>query len=265
MTVRFYLGAHRPHWLATAGVPLFVSHRTLREYKTLPRAIAPWALDSGGFTEINLHGEWRTTPEEYAAAVRRYRDEVGLLEWAAPQDWMNEPTVLKRTGLTVPQHQLLTVENYLRLRNIAPDLPIVPVLQGWQPDDYLRCADIYDAAGVDLTAEKVVGVGTVCRRQDTTTADLIFTRLAARGINLHGFGIKVDGLRRYAHALVSADSMAWSAGARREASERRRFGGRRPACGKNTCANCLHYALDWRARPLAALASPQQLTLEGVA
>jgi len=28
------------------------------------------------------------TPEQYVAAVRRYRDEIGNLDWAAPQDWM---------------------------------------------------------------------------------------------------------------------------------------------------------------------------------
>jgi hypothetical protein len=29
-------------------MPLFVCDRRLRGYKTLPRAAAPWALDSGG-------------------------------------------------------------------------------------------------------------------------------------------------------------------------------------------------------------------------
>lgn len=262
---RFFLGVHRPHWLATAGVPLFVSHRTLKDRRTLPVAAAPWALDSGGFTEINLYGEWRTTPAEYAAAVRRYRDEIGQLDWASPQDWMNEPAVIAKTGLTVTEHQRRTVANYLDLRTLDAQLPFVPVLQGWTVADYLRCADLYEQAGVDLTAEKVVGVGTVCRRQDTLTADLIFTGLAERGISLHGFGVKMDGLRRYAHALTSADSMAWSYGARQDAHKRVTARRPVPPCGKNTCANCLHYALAWRRRALTACNSPQQLTLGATA
>jgi O-acetyl-ADP-ribose deacetylase (regulator of RNase III) len=32
----------------------------------------PWALDSGGFTELSLHGRWKATPAAYVAAVRRY-------------------------------------------------------------------------------------------------------------------------------------------------------------------------------------------------
>ena len=62
---------------------LFVSHRRLAARKTLPRAAAGWALDSGGFSELSLYGRWRTTARHYNAAVRRYDDEIGKLEWAA--------------------------------------------------------------------------------------------------------------------------------------------------------------------------------------
>jgi hypothetical protein len=86
--MRFFLGTHQPGWLATAGVALFVSDRRLRGYKTLPRAAVPWALDSGGFTELQKYGRWTATPAEYAARVRRYRDESGGMCWTAPQDWM---------------------------------------------------------------------------------------------------------------------------------------------------------------------------------
>jgi hypothetical protein len=243
--VTFYLGVHRPHWLASAGVPLFVSHRTLRGYRTLPRAAARWALDSGGFTELSTYGEWRTTPTEYAAAVRRYRDEVGLLDWAAPQDWMNEPAMLARTGLTIEEHQRRTVENYLELRELASDLPFAPVLQGWEPDDYLRCLERYERAGVDLAAEPVVGIGTVCRRQDKASGLAVVEALEPYGLRLHGFGVKTTGLRAFGHLLASSDSMAWSYNARRNVDPAR-------TCGKTNCANCLHFALAWRERLLAS-------------
>lgn len=260
--MKFWLGVHRPAWLAQAGVPLFVSHRTLRAYRTLPRAAAPWALDSGGFTELSMHGRWETTPTEYIAAVRRYRDEVGQLVWASPQDWMNEPAMLARTGLTVDEHQRRTVDNYLLLRDAALDLPFIPVLQGWERDDYLRCADLYERADVDLAALPAVGVGTVCRRQDTSAAEGIVTALAARGYALHGFGVKLTGLGVYGHALASADSMAWSYRARRAAGDREALGLPRPSCGKRTCANCLHFALEWRQKALsAAVSADRQLVL----
>ncbi len=97
----FYLGTHQPHWLGRIDVPLFVSHRRLADRHTYPTTHTRWALDSGGFTELNLYGEWRTTPKEYAAAVRRYAVELGNLAWASPQDWMCEPWVVAKTGLSV--------------------------------------------------------------------------------------------------------------------------------------------------------------------
>ncbi|HEX7992696.1 MAG TPA: hypothetical protein VF506_02180, partial [Streptosporangiaceae bacterium] len=88
--MKFWLGTHRPSWLKRTdiGVPLFVSHVTLGKYKTLPTAVAPWALDSGGFSEVSARGAdaFADGPGPYVAAVRRYRDEVGQLAWAAPQD-----------------------------------------------------------------------------------------------------------------------------------------------------------------------------------
>lgn len=241
--MKFYLGTHEPSWLARlVDVPLFVSHRRLARYKTLPVATTDWALDSGGFTELSMHGRWNTKPREYATAVRRYQLEVGRLQWASPQDWMCEPWITAKTGLSVADHQRRTVDNYLRLRAIAPDLPFVPVLQGWQLDDYHRCVDLYTAAGVDLTAERTVGVGSVCRRQGEGSISAILDSLARRGLNLHGFGVKTQGLRISAPYLVSADSMAWSFRARMDARE----GGRHPGCTHKTCANCIHYALRWR-------------------
>lgn len=241
----FYLGTHQPHWLETARVPLFVSHRRLSGRRTLPQAAAPWALDSGGFTELSAFGGWRTTARQYAAAVRRYRDEIGLLEWAAPRDWMCEPDMLARTGLNVAEHQARTTADFLDLRSLAPDLPFIPVLQGWCHGEHLDHADKYAAAGVDLTEYPLVGVGSVCRRQNTIRASLLFAELAqATGLRLHGFGVKTTGLTDYGQHLASADSLAWSFAGRHE-----------PGCSPSHAseANCLGYALDWRDALLARL------------
>lgn len=252
----FYLGTHRPTWLWTVtDVPLFVSHRVLRDrVSPFPRATTRWALDSGGFTELNLYGGWRTTPEEYVASVRRYVDELGHLEWASPQDWMCEPWVIAKTGLSVAEHQARTVENFLTLRELAPDLPFIPVLQGWELPDYHAHADAYAAAGVDLVDRPVVGIGSVCRRQATGQIAGIFDSLTQRGLKMHGFGVKSQGLSMYADALVSADSLAWSYWARRDARKGIRH------CAKSTCANCLHYALAWRDNVIEKLET-RQLTI----
>jgi hypothetical protein len=246
LATRFYLGTHHVGWLQRTSVPLFVSHRWLVKRRRLPRALDAWALDSGGFTELALHGRWETTPAVYAASVRRYRDEIGGLAWAAPQDWMCEPFMLARTGLTVRQHQERTVANLLELRALAPDLPFVPVLQGWSLAEYFhRGVELYERAGVDLRSEPVIGLGSVCRRQSTGEIHAIVEAPAGLGLRLHGFGVKTSGLERYAEHLASADSLAWSYNARRSAPL--------PGCEHRSCANCLRYALRWRGQVLDRL------------
>src|SRR4051812_45221172 len=97
-----------PNWLempTLPRVPLFISRRRLTDRKTLPQAVQPWALDSGGFTELNMYGHWETTEDDYVKDVLRFEDGIGRLEWVAPMDWMCEPFVLEKTGGSVPVHQ----------------------------------------------------------------------------------------------------------------------------------------------------------------
>jgi hypothetical protein len=245
----FYLGTHEPSWLTWARFPLFVSHRRLCRYRRLPVARYRWALDSGAFSELSAFGRWTLAPEAYVAAVRRYRHSIGRLAWAAPQDWMCEPAMLTRTGLSVLEHQRRTLTNFLQLRQLAPDLPFIPVIQGWQADDYLRCVEWYGQAGVDLTAEPLVGLGSVCRRQHTPEIAAIVTSLYERGLRLHGFGVKTDGLRRYGQYLASADSMAWSFRGRFVLGCRHREPGQRVPVSE---ANCPQFARQWRRQLLSA-------------
>jgi hypothetical protein len=222
--MRFYLGTHEPTWLNRAHVPLFVSAVRLRARckRKLPRAAAPWALDSGGFSVLDSLGHYPTTNREYAAEVRRWSDEIGQLDWAACQDWMTEERILGKTGLTVAEHQARTVQSYDELRQMNTGLPFLPVLQGFELDDYLRCADLYAAAGYEFRGTgMLVGVGSICRRQGTAEAERIIRRLHADGFELHGFGFKLDGLLRCRSALASADSLAWSDGARKDGGRER--------------------------------------------
>jgi hypothetical protein len=241
----FFLGTHEVGWLERGVGPLFVSHRRLKQRARLPRAAAAWALDSGGFTELRLHGRWLVSVEEYIEATRRYTREIGRLQFAFSMDWICEPTILNRTGLTIHEHQRRTVANFAELRGRAPDLPFAPVLQGWRLADYVRCAELYRAWGFDLTRERRVGVGSICTRQGTPEVQDILYSLAARGLALHAFGVKHRGLPGCAGALTSADSMAWSLQAR--------FDAPLPSCRHQRCSNCIKYAVRWRERLLSQL------------
>ncbi|MDX3203382.1 deazapurine DNA modification protein DpdA family protein [Streptomyces scabiei] len=250
----FWLGAHHPRWLATVGLPLMVSRRSLNGRRGLPRAAEAWVLDSGGFTELSLNGGWHQVPAHvYARDIARYRDEIGRLTWAAPQDWMCEDQILAKTGLTVREHQARTVGNYLDLMAIDPTLDIIPAVQGQTIADYEHCLTLYDRAGINLRDAPLVGVGSICRRQSTAEAAAIIATLHGHGLRLHGFGLKLDGLAQSADHLTSADSLAWSRDARWNP----------PIEGHThvSCSNCLHWALRWRERVLTVLHAPRQMTL----
>jgi hypothetical protein len=238
-------------------IPVFISRRVLAGRRRLPRAVGRYAIDSGGFTELQTYGRWSITAAQYVAFLRRCWRQIGPFDFAAPMDWMCEPWVISGgtvngvafagTRLPVKWHQRQTVRNYLQLRTLAPELPIIPVLQGWQPDDYQRHVRMYASANVDLTAAPLVGLGSVCRRQNTAVAGHIIATLNALGVRrLHGFGFKVVGLRRNWHALASADSMAWSLDGRHAGpcTHPPHLRGVQP----RSEANCLPYALAWRTR-----------------
>jgi hypothetical protein len=60
--------------------------------------VCRWALDSGGFTELFIHGRWVTPAAAYVEAVDHYAERIGGMDFAAPQDWMCEPVMIERTG-----------------------------------------------------------------------------------------------------------------------------------------------------------------------
>ena len=255
----FFLGTHHPINLSRTAVRLFVSHRRLRGRKSMPKALGPWAQDSGGFSELQEHGDWTVDPREYVEATARHQREIGRMEWAAPQDWMCEPIVISGgrvgrvvfagTHLSVEEHLRRTVLNFLELVVLWPEYsdgpcPFVPVLQGYTLPQYMACWDLYEAHGVRLEDYPVTPVGSVCRRQRSEEIATVLSEIKQRGpgLRLHGFGVKTLGLARYAHLLHSADSMAWSEAAKHLPPL--------PGCvGRHkTCANCPVFALRWLAR-----------------
>lgn len=275
----FYLGTHLPNWLWTeeVEVPLFVSRVALERRKKYHPAKVDWALDSGGFSELTTHGRWTLTPEQYVEQVKRFQREIGRLQWAASMDYMCEPPIRKKTNLghlyaalndpqeearkqlpdipaelakriweidydsySVRVHQKKTTEAYLRLLELAPDLPWVPVVQGWDEYSYGEHIEEYLSYGIDLTSLPLVGVGSVCRRQAMEDAEEIIKALYhSYGIkNIHGFGFKTTGLKNCQHLLKSADSLSWSFHARINKISLQGH--------SHICNNCLEYALLWR-------------------
>jgi hypothetical protein len=241
--VRFYLGTHMTEWAKRPGLPpLFLNRRRLLSRPVNGPAAGRYAIDLGSFTELLLFGRWSVTPAQAAAQVAGIADRLGEPDWVTCADWMCEPVMLGRTGLSVAEHQRRTTESYLELAGNYPRFRWVPVLQGYAPAEYLAHVEQYARSGVDLAALPTVGVGSVCRRQssDVVEAVGIIRSLAALGLSLHAFGFKTTALPLCHHLLASADSMAWSDNARRNPPL--------PGCTHRRCTNCLRRALWWHDR-----------------
>uniref|UniRef100_A0AAU3H282 DeoxyPurine in DNA protein A domain-containing protein n=1 Tax=Streptomyces sp. NBC_01401 TaxID=2903854 RepID=A0AAU3H282_9ACTN len=263
--MRFYLTTHKRHWVRLTDKPLFLKSEHFVRATKLHPALGSYAVDSGGFSELQRHGRWTRGPRQYVDDLRRIWEHVGPYDWAAGQDWMCEdliinggqagPLTFVGTHLSVAEHQRRTVQNFLELRSLAPDLRIIPTLQGRTVPEYEHCRELYERAGVNLAAEPTVGLGSVCRLQSTNQGAAIVTAMAAHGLRLHGFGFKTLGLAKVGHLLASADSAAWSLHARKRPPL--------PGHTHKNCANCFEYAMRWRTRVLNGLPTWHQPTIDG--
>lgn len=251
--MRFFTGLHHPadarHFDAA-----FVSVNAIRKRKSDFPVGGDWILDSGAFSEISRFGHYRSSVAEYAAQIRRWKTNGNLLA-AVAQDYMCEPFIVAKTGLSVAEHQRLTIERYDALhaelrRLFKGPIPfhLMPVLQGRSEADYLRHIAMY---GARLTPGMWVGVGSVCKRQGNPAVVESILRAIKRtrpDLWLHGFGVKLTALMFAAirRLLATADSMAWSFAAR--------------MAGRS--ANDWREALRFRRRVHAPSREPEQLRLD---
>jgi hypothetical protein len=211
----FFVGLHQPSDAKHFGKSCISVKRLAARKGNFE--VHDWIMDSGAFTEIKQHGEHRMSPSEYGRLIDRW-SQCGRLLAAVAQDFMCEPAMLKATGLTVFDHQRLTIERYDALLACSPVAYVMPVLQGYEPTEYEHHLRQY---GSRLDRGAWVGVGSVCKRNgdpQQIVNVLAMLKEARPDIRLHGFGIKITSLKSGAvrELLHTADSMAWSFSARRQ-------------------------------------------------
>lgn len=211
----FYIGLHIvAHAYEFEYCMLSINNPKLRDRKSDIKA-RNWIMDSGAFRELELYGHYRYSVNDYAERIKRWAT-CGILEMAVSQDYMCEPYILGKTGLTIKDHQRLTIERYDGLCQLT-QVPIMPVLQGYEIEDYRRHLTQY---GWRLRPNMRVGIGSVCKRNtDIKQIENIVWALAKERPDLryHGFGLKKTALSSdiVRSLLYSADSMAWSMNARK--------------------------------------------------
>jgi hypothetical protein len=211
--MKFYVGMHHPS-KAIKVDRAFISVNVLANRKSA-FPVNEWIMDSGAFTTIAKHGSYPEPVSVYANHIRKWKDN-GTLVAAVAQDYMCEDIMLQKTGLTVADHQRLTIERYDALIAEDTGVYIMPVLQGYTPQSYLDHIALY---GDRLEKGAYVGVGSVCKR-NASPSSIVQVLKAIKSVRpdlrLHGFGVKTTALAwaEVRDNLESADSMAWSFAAR---------------------------------------------------
>ncbi len=182
----------------------------------------PMALDSAGFVAMVRYWFYRWTLDQYVALAGSYP----WIWWAAPDFCCEREVAHDRE--TVLARVTATAAKLAWTQQLADDVGVsrpMPVLQGWRPEDYERCAGLI-ARFTNLP--NLVGLGSMCRRHlhGPDGAVAIFEHLDAvlpRHVRFHLFGVKGDvayALRAH-ERIASLDSQAFEAESRREANKRR--------------------------------------------
>lgn len=221
------------------AAPVLISANTLSRWRTDSIGLRHWtgfetrwlglvgrhpvALDSAGFVAASRYRGFPWEPRDYLdlAASAPWL-------WFASMDWCVEPEVahdqeaiLDRISGTVRLN--IVCLNGAQDRGIADRF--VPVIQGWHPEDYLRCLERMPFA-VDYP---LVGIGSMCRRHADGehgilhVLDVLDRAFGDSATRFHLFGLKSDGMKaaRMHPRVASCDSQAYGVAARQSARKNR--------------------------------------------
>lgn len=175
-----------------------------------------------GYLRLN-HGSYTLLPRGRKAlnASKAKGDDEGC----EPEIASDRSTVRERIALTSTSlGETLDCLDDWRLEGDSTTPGPLPILQGWQPDDYERSLELM----VDVLASRgravpdLIGIGSVCRRPVGGPSGVIsvlscLDRVLPPHVRLHLFGVKGAALRSMgalAGRVRSVDSMAWDFGAR---------------------------------------------------
>lgn len=175
-------------------------------------------LDSAAFTRVSgFYPQFKghLPVKKYASIATEMAKQVNLVA-IVTQDYMCEPIVLRKRKATVKSQQIKTIRRYdLLLKELSSQgnqTYLLPVLQGYEPKEYIDCMRMY---GSRLKPKAWVGVGTICKRNGSPQVILkILQAIKSKrpDLRLHGFGLKIKSLAlpQIQDLLYSADSAAAS-------------------------------------------------------
>ena len=181
------------------------------------------AIDSGGFTAHKRWGKYPWSYEQYIEFIRKMSRDVTLDGHACPpyfcavMDYACEREVNRSAYETnkskAGRHARrieATIENEIALRQLAPDLPWLGVLQGNTLEE--RAWDITQRQELELILIEM-GIGSICGRSPRESKEVIrFYMQQLPHVRYHAFGLDIrafDGADDVYWAIASWDSYTW--------------------------------------------------------
>jgi len=201
-------------------------------------------LDSGAFGCAFYDGGYTYNCEEYLEIVGKVKP-----TWWATMDYPCEPTILP--AMSINERIEKTIENTQTLR-AAPFGGFLPVIQGWEIEDYLYCAERMKKENL---IQPVMAIGSICRRGSQAEVVAVVSALqrALPEVKFHAFGTKISTLNynngEILNYLESLDTAAW------QFNEKDELGGWRP----RTHQEILRRLVGYKKKLDKKIASPHQL------
>lgn len=176
---------------------------------TVPRCREMF-VDSGGFQAT---AAWDMSYPYPPADLFAWADGIGADYVAAPdfacEPELHESSVEHRVERTVEEHAF-AVHQY---DNDDYDFELVPVLQGYEPEQYDYCIDRFEQEGL---IRDYMAIGTVCKRDSVDDINRVVSVVERRlpDVDLHMFGMTLNAWkdRRLWGRFRSADTAAWNWG-----------------------------------------------------
>ena len=216
-----------------------VAYKYISEFRSV-------MLDSGAFGCAFWDGGYTYNTDDYLRIVEKV-----MPEYWVTMDVPCEPNIMPH--LSVLERIKKTVEN-TEILSTAPFSGFLPVIQGWEVEEYLHCIDLLEGAG---QIKPIMGIGSICRRGKQEQILNIVRHISQRlpSIKFHAFGIKINTLN-YNHGeilnyLDSLDTAAWQFNGKDE------LGGWRPRTYQEIYRRLLGYKEKLNKR----VSGPHQLVL----
>ena len=195
------------------------SRRALTRNPYIPEC-KKWFLDSGGFSLLTKWHDYPFSLDQYVWLIKRKKP-----DYAAVMDYPCEPeltisikadSLCKNINLSVDERIDLTIKNTEAILNNydIKKTKILPVIQGWNTNDYRRCIDLLHKK--ELLSD-YVAFGSMCRRMSLNQVRKYVVKLTDHlwgyvDAKVHFFGFKLSFLKDIViqERVYSCDSAAWT-------------------------------------------------------